>query len=192
MVEDVFAMLNNLGIHQCHLLGHSMGGKTAMHFAAEYPEMVDKLIVVDIAPKSYPDRHSKLLDALMRLPLDQIEKRSDADKFLAKSVNDYEERLFLLKNLKRTNDGFHWKIDLHALYSNYGNINNELPLSDSFDGPTLFIRGSKSPYILETDWDRIQKQFPSATLKTVEGAGHWVHADHPKETDILVREFLNN
>lgn len=190
LAEDLSKFLDKEWIHKCHLLGHSMGGKTAMQFALDYPDQLDKLIVVDIAPKVYPAGHDEIFAALRSLDLDKLEKRSDAAAHLATRIPEPAVVQFLLKNLSRVpGAGFAWKMNLEVLYQHYDNILANVE-GDIFDGPTLFVRGGKSHYVADEDLKMIQKMFPIADLATINEAGHWVHAQSPDALYQLVFDFL--
>lgn len=193
MSEDLKHFLEAHWMFKAHIMGHSMGGKTAMQFALDHPDMVDKLVVVDIAPKRYSGGHEKILEALLALDLDQIEDRKDAEGFLKKRLPNEEEGtiLFLMKNLSRTRDGgFEWKMNFQAIYNHYQDILDTVKGDHPFEGETLFIRGEHSKYILDEDWDSILQLFPNAELKTIRNAGHWVHADQPEALLDAVKQFL--
>lgn len=191
MVDDLVEFMNAHGLAAARLLGHSMGGKTAMHFALAYPERVDALVVVDIAPKAYAPRHTALLDALRGLDLDAYGARAEIDAALRPEVPDDGVRNFLLKNLQRDGQGgYTWKMNLDALYRHYGRLNAGLEAGRTFDGPTLFVRGSASDYVADEDADLILSFFPKAEIATIDGAGHWVHAEKPQEFAEVVLGFL--
>jgi Predicted hydrolases or acyltransferases (alpha/beta hydrolase superfamily) len=173
------------------LLGHSMGGKVAMQFALSFPEQVEKIVVVDMAPKLYPPRHDQIFDGLLGLTLDKVATRGEADAQLAASVPDQAVRAFLLKNLARDLHGrFYWKFNLKALAENYALLNGPISLSSRFEGPALFIRGELSDYLDAADFAQVREFFPNAILRTVPAAGHWVHAEQPKSFIKLALEFL--
>ncbi len=191
MAEDLYNLLVHEGISSIHLLGHSMGGKTAMRFAFDYPDMVDKLIIVDIGPKEYLPQHNKIFEALFSLRLSDYKTRGELDAVLAESIPDYAVRQLLLKNVTRDDSSaFRWKIDVKSIHRNYDNVNAALASERPFNKPVLFIKGEKSSYILEQDIAGIQNVFPQAKFVTVAGVGHWVHAEAPKTFAELVMEFL--
>jgi pimeloyl-ACP methyl ester carboxylesterase len=170
-----------------------MGGKTAMQFALNYPDMVDKLVVVDIAPKAYVGGHESIVNALNTLKLADIEDRSQADAFLAERIDDYGIRQFLLKNLSRSKEGgYRWKMNLPVLTSDYEAILQNIEGDEVFDGPTLFIRGEKSNYISADDLPLLQSYFSYAELATIKDAGHWVHAEQPAALFSRVDSFLQS
>ena len=191
MASDLKEFMEANWIYGAHILGHSMGGKTAMQFAGQYPDMVEKLIVVDIAPRAYPGGHEEIMEALRSVDLQAVDQRSEADEQLKSSIKNKSIRQFLLKNLSRTKQGdYAWKMNLDAIYEHYEEILAAISGTTPFEGPALFIRGENSDYIQEEDREQIKALFPKAEIKTVENAGHWVHAEQPERMLELVREFL--
>jgi pimeloyl-ACP methyl ester carboxylesterase len=191
MTEDLKEFLQQQRLASIHLLGHSMGGKTAMQFALTYPAMVEKLIVVDIAPKAYPPGHDDIFAALFSLEVQDLRSRQEADAALARHLPDLALRQFLLKNLEReATGGFHWRINLEAIHKNYPELLKGLEGSGQFHHPTLFIRGGNSQYIHPEDLPTIKTIFPQAQLVTIPHAGHWVHAEAPQEFASIVLNFL--
>lgn len=190
MVEDLVIFLKQHDIIKPDILGHSMGGKVAMLFATKYPDLINKLIVVDIAPKFYPVHHNVILEGLKAIPVETLEKRSEADDILAKYVEYPGVRQFLLKNLKRTDTGFEWKMNLDVIYEHIANVGNGLEDDETFNHPTLFIRGSLSDYILDEDIPDLNAHFPNNELITIEGASHWVHVEKPDPLTDAVEKFL--
>lgn len=192
MAEDLKELLLQHGLSSAYVLGHSMGGKTAMQFAVTYPDMVDAVIVVDIAPKAYASEHEAIFDALYRLELSTLRTRQAADIALAKTIQDTSLRQFLLKNLDRDAAGeFRWRIALDALYTNYREILKGLETRRKFAKPTLFIRGGNSDSIRDEDLATIETLFPHAQLITIPRVGHWVHAEAPQEFVARVLDFLS-
>jgi len=191
MSEDLQQFMEDKWIYEAVIIGHSMGGKTAMQFALDYPDMVDKLVVVDIAPKAYEGGHQIIFEALLALDLDKLDNRKEADAFLAERIPEFGVRQFLLKNLSREKDGgYRWKMNLPAIHNNYQKILAAIESEEVFDAPTLFIRGEKSGYIEERDVEATKESFPQMLLTTVENAGHWVHAEQPKALLSLIQDFL--
>lgn len=191
MAHDLHQFMHDRGLTTAHLLGHSMGGKTAMQFALLYPDQVEKLVVVDIAPRAYPPVHAETLRALQALDLEVHQRREDFNDALAAQVPDVELRQFLLKNLRRDHDGaFYWKVNLPAIWDNYRHLNAAPAVEGQFTKPALFLRGGDSDYVHEADFELIRRYFPGAQLRTIPGAGHWVHADQPEEFLASVLEFL--
>ena len=162
-----------------------------MEFSLAHPDMVDKLVVVDIAPKVYPGGHQEIFEALQSVNLAQVKERSEVYEQLKERIDDYGVLQFLLKNLSRNKKGgYEWKMNLPVLFSNYQNMLDAIESNGLFDGPALFIRGDKSNYILEEDFPLLEALFPNASVETISGAGHWVHAERPEELLKLIRAFL--
>lgn len=192
MVKDVVELMDDEGLTKAHILGHSMGGKVAMHLATQYPKKVDKLIVVDIAPKYYPPHHQQIFEGFHSVDLANLENRRDADDQMSRVISNIGVRQFILKNLDRNKDGsFAWKLNLSAIEKAIEKVGEGIEGKVSFDGTTLFIAGGKSDYITNQDHSLIHSYFPNAEIATVAGAGHWVHAERPKELGELVIEFLS-
>ncbi len=191
LAQDLLEFLEGQWIFKTHLIGHSMGGKTAMQFALEHPDRVAKLVVVDIAPKRYPPGHETIFQALEAVPLDAVRSRKEVEARLAEKIPDAGVRLFLLKNLKRRKDGsFAWKMNLPALHRHYDAVLAPIESDAPFEGPTLFVRGGRSQHLLPEDFGDIRRLFPAARFVTLEQAGHWVHADAPDEFFRTVLNFL--
>jgi pimeloyl-ACP methyl ester carboxylesterase len=191
MAQDLKEFTANHHLQLINLLGHSMGGKTAMLFALTFPELLKKLVVVDIAPRAYPPYHDEILKALSSLDLRSLKSRTEMESQLAPSIPDLAVRRFLLKNVKRDQAGnFYWQMHLPAIKANYVRLSEEISHQHSFEKPTLFIRGERSHYIRDQDLSAIQKLFPRAEHCVIAGAGHWVHADAPESFLRKVREFL--
>lgn len=198
MAEDVVAYLDEQGIDRACLLGHSMGGKTAMQVALSYPERVQRLIVADIAPVTYQPRHDAILEGMTRLDLSSVTSRGDADRMLQAYVEVPEVRMFLLKNLVRVPaeekadnpDTFRWRLNLPVIEACYQNLADAPEGKDPFEGPVLFLKGSESAYIQRKHRERIDTLFPQARLEEIEGTDHWLHAEKPDEFARRCRDFL--
>ena len=174
------------------VIGHSMGGKTAMNLAVKSPALIDKLIVVDIAPKSYPVHHDHILEGLTAIKLNQISSRNEADRILSEHVEELDVRQFLLKNLTRNDEGkFEWKINLSAIENHIEEIGEGMQYSGEFKKQTLFIKGARSNYFKPGDEELILKLFPSAIIETLD-TGHWVQAEKPQEFVQTVLKFLHH
>jgi esterase len=192
MAEDVREFIQQQNLFSVSLLGHSMGGKTAALAALLYPELVEKLIVVDIAPRSYEAHHDKIFDTLVCLDLSVFRYRKDIDDALRENGHEASIRQFLLKNLMRDAFGqFQWKMNLEVIKKNYARINEELPNDRTFDKPTLFLKGEKSNYIQMDDLPMIRQLFPQAEVVTVKNTAHWIHIEAPKEFSEKVLDFLS-
>lgn len=193
MANDIKELCIDEKINKVHLIGHSMGGKTAMIFAREFPDLLSSLIVVDIAPKAYPPHHQQIVEGLLSLDLQNITSRKQADEELAKKIKEYSIRQFLLKNItKRSDGGYQWKMNLNILVHNLDKVIEETTISYPIYLPALFIRGKKSNYILDKDFDRIIEFFPKSLVKTIENSGHWVHAEQPETFTKEIKSFLLN
>ena len=173
------------------ILGHSMGGKTAMQFALDYPHLLSKLIVVDIAPKAYPVHHDLIINSLKSLNFEVIKTRQQADDYLAQYIFDLSTRQFLLKNLYWAAQGqLAFRFNLEAIAKNIDEVGAEIEFTSPFYQQTMFIRGDQSNYILDADFEPILSIFPNAQIKTVENSGHWVHAEQPFTFLSVVKAFL--
>jgi pimeloyl-ACP methyl ester carboxylesterase len=190
MAADTNDFVEQHDLGRAHLLGHSMGGKTAMQTALTYPSVVDRLIVVDMAPRAYAPRHTDLLDALARIDPSAYDDRDAVDAALAEDVPSWPIRQFLLKNLDYDGTRYRWMPNLDAIRRHYDAINAAVTDDSSFDGPALFVRGAESDYVSDDDVPGIRRRFPNAELVTIEGAGHWVHADAPDALAEVVTDFL--
>ncbi|MEP2773149.1 MAG: alpha/beta fold hydrolase [Fulvivirga sp.] len=191
MAEDLKEFIKEHNIDRPYILGHSMGGKTAMKFALQNGDLWDKLIVVDISPKAYPVHHDVILEGLSAIDVDALKSRGEADKKLAEYVSDFGTRQFLLKNLNRKKSGgFEWKINLPVIKENIEIIGEGMEEQLAIEKDVLFIRGEKSDYINNDDVILITQHFPNAKLETVKNAGHWVHAEQPEALLDLVKNFL--
>lgn len=193
MAEDLLHFVRSREIGPTHLVGHSLGGKVAMQFALSYPTEVDRLVVVDIAPRSYPPAHEALIDALWELDLDRVGSRREADELLAEKVPQRGVRQFLLMNLERVEEGrYAWKPNISAIRDQYPRLLRALRAGGAYRGSTLFVRGADSDFVRDRDREEIAERFPRAELVTVEGAGHWVHADRPERFGDAVAAFLED
>lgn len=191
LAEDLKNFMEAEGMSQATIIGHSMGGKTAMQFAVTYSEMVTSLVVVDIAPKAYQGGHQEIFDALLSVNLEKVESRKMADEQLAVAIPDFGVRQFLLKNLTRNKEGgYEWKMNLPAIYNNYQKILANIIADDAYPESTLFIRGGRSGYIKKEDEIVIKSIFPKAQIATIPDAGHWVHAEAPKALLSTFENFM--
>ena len=191
MAKDLLLFCNSQKIHNSIVIGHSMGGKTAMKFALLFPEMVEKLIVVDIAPKVYSPDFKDILDGYNHLNLDSFKSRSEIDNIYKSFVEDNFMRLFLMKNIYRDKDGkFRLRINLKVLEKKITEIGYFDHKNLVFNKPTAFIKGSKSNYVLASDQNLIKKNFPKYTLHEVHNAGHWVHYDKPEIFENIVKGLI--
>lgn len=197
MKADLYEFFEKHNIEKAILLGHSMGGKTAMWFAADYPEKVEKLVIADIAPKDYmllkEDSqfylHQNILLAMQDIDFTEIKIRNDVEERLAEKIDDKRIRQFLLKNVAKDKKTklYKWRINVGVLYDNLDEIVNGVNKSWLDDRipitsyPVIFIRGMKSKYILPEDEKLIKEIYPEATIVDIPGAGHWLHAEQPEK-----------
>ncbi|TBM98970.1 alpha/beta fold hydrolase [Hyunsoonleella flava] len=181
LAEDLKHYCEAKHLDKIILLGHSMGGKTAMLFATEYPELVSKLIVADISPRFYPVHHDAILNGLGALDFDSIRSRGEADRALVKYVPDVGTRQFLLKNLYWVEKGqLGLRINLEILQNEVAEVGEALPSYARFEKDTLFLRGDRSEYIGADDERIIKNHFSNVKITTIPNAGHWLHAENPK------------
>lgn len=193
MTSDILNYLDHHGIKTCFLLGHSLGGRSVIEFSYKHPERLDKLIVADMSPKAYPPHHQGIIKALKSVNFDTVQKRSDAEDVLKKFIPEISVRQFLLKNIYIQDDGkYAYRFNLKTLAEWYDRMVGENLTDGIFEKPTLFIRGEKSNYIMDEDFPLIKKHFPLAEFETVKNAGHWLHAENPKEFFEKVVTFLNS
>ena len=194
LAADVLAYLNAHRVDRTGIIGHSMGGKTAMTLALTAPERVRWLIVADIAPAPSPSDHRPILDALRAMPIESLASRAAADAALAPSIPDSGLRRFLLQNLVVDATGLRWRIDLEAIAEALPELTDFPPTaSDSvYDGPTLFLRGERSEYLTVHHEPRIRALFPRAPIAaTIADAGHWLHAEQPVAVTARIAQFLD-
>jgi len=192
LADDLKGYIDHYSLQKVLVLGHSMGGKTAMQFACTYPELTEKLLVADIAPKYYPPHHQSIIDSLNTLNLGKISSRSDADAELGQRITDFGTRQFLLKNLYWVEKGkLDFRFNLEVLSQKMDEIGENIGATESFDGPTAFLRGDRSEYIVQSDISTIKRHFPKAILETISNAGHWLHAENPKHFFEKSIAFLN-
>jgi pimeloyl-ACP methyl ester carboxylesterase len=193
MAADVLDLLNHLQIRSALLLGHSMGGKTAMQCVRIAPDRWLKLVVADIAPVAYQHDYDEMLEPILKLNLARYQSRREVDQALASSISDQALRMFVLQSLELTPDGARWKLNWPVLKQQMACITGFVPLDDwRIATPTLFIRGGLSPYLSDESLALIDTHFSDYTAQTVQGAGHWLHADKPAEFALKVLAFLQS
>jgi pimeloyl-ACP methyl ester carboxylesterase len=191
MVEDVKQYCNFHQLTTIDVLGHSMGGKVAMLLATTYPELVSKLIVADIGPKYYAPHHQTILEGLNAIDFAKKPSRSEVEEELSKYIRDFGTRQFLLKSLYwKTPEQLAFRFNLAVFNQKIETIGTALPFENIFSKPTLFLRGDKSDYITDADYETILHHFPSSRVATVKNAGHWLHAENPTDFFELVIAFL--
>jgi esterase len=205
MADDLNEFFNQHNLHRAVILGHSMGGKTALAFGLKYPEKVEKMIVVDISPFGYDETsapevisHEQIMRSLMTLQPGTLKGRQDAENRIQKHIPSEPVRQFLLKNLKRNSEGvFYWAMNLPVLQQHLADIYTTIMPSDSTRPadipvfPLMFIKGKNSGYLKKEEFDNIRHFFPHAVLAEIAGAGHWVHAEQPDEFLNTIRSFIS-
>ena len=191
MAADVEIFFAARGLGSAAVVGHSMGGKTAMQFALQFPHRVEKLVVADMAPREYAPAHDEIFTALLALDLPQFQTRQQIEDALAAEIPSLALRRFLLKNLGRDAAGkFAWRISLRHIAESYPQLRLPVSHPKPFAKPALFIRGGKSKYLNTEDEPLIRELFPQAQILTIAEASHWVHADEPEEFLRLLLDFL--
>ncbi|HTL58218.1 MAG TPA: alpha/beta fold hydrolase [Candidatus Limnocylindrales bacterium] len=191
MAKDLAELLEREGSRSAHLLGHSMGGKTAMQFALLFPSVVRSLIVADISPRADSPRHATIFSALLALDLSAFKTRTEVLQALAPPIPDLALRQFLVKNLSLDHGGgLRWKIGLKEIFHNYDRLREAVDGAGTFKGSTLFVRGEYSDYLLESDLPAIKQLFPGARLETLPHAGHLMHVENREAFIKLIRDFL--
>ncbi|WP_299059970.1 alpha/beta fold hydrolase [uncultured Polaribacter sp.] len=191
LVEDLYNYLQHYQLEKVHIIGHSMGGKTAMLFAVTHPELVDKLIVVDISPRKYAPHHNAILAGLNAVDFSVQNTRTLVDKKLAELIPEFGVRQFLLKNVYWKEKGqLAYRFNLASLTENNPEIGEGLPSFTIFEKETLFLKGAKSDYITQNETPIIEAHFPNSKIVEIKNAGHWLHAENPKDFYSEVLEFL--
>lgn len=193
MAGDLEEFLDTHALDNPVIIGHSMGGKVAMKFTLENPDMVDRLIVVDMSPRKYPPRliHQKMISAMLAIDFNVTDSRNEIEEMLSVSIPNKRIRQFILKNLYRPERSrLAWRPNLEAINNNLSEVFEGIDSLEEFTGPAMFVGGGESDYITEEDHPLIEELFPNAEIRILEGASHWVHADKPDELCALFSEFL--
>lgn len=191
IADDVAAMLRAQGIERAVLAGHSMGGKAAMWLALSQPQLVEGLVVADVAPVRYPSGFETMIDALLGLPLADLSDRADADRRLAAAIASPGVRAYLLQSLRRGDGGWRWRFNLRAIADAMPDLLDfPDPSGRQFSGRALFIYGTASSYVDAAGLARIRALFPLARLRALANAGHWVYAEQPDAFTSALRTFL--
>ena len=193
MADDLAEFIEEHRIMNPVLIGHSMGGKVAMTYSLENPGKVQKLVIIDISPRKYPERitHTRIISEMMGIDLEKISTRGEVEKILDTRILESRVRMFILKNLYYKIDGkLAWRLNLEAINQSMDLLFDGIRSENQYKGPALFIRGGMSDYVQDEDIPLIKSMFSEAIIKTISGASHWVHADAPKELCILLSVFL--
>jgi pimeloyl-ACP methyl ester carboxylesterase len=192
MVEDLHYYIQQHNLKKVHVLGHSMGGKVAMFFAVNYPELMDHLVVADISPKYYKPHHSNILEGLNTVNFSIQNNRRDVEEVLKTFIPEPAVLQFLLKNVYWKSKGeLDYRFNLQSLTENNSEIGEALHSFTHFEGPSLFLKGENSDYITHEDIPLISAHFPNYSLITVKNAGHWLHAENPAQFLAEVVSFLS-
>ena len=193
LAADVLAYLDANRLDRAGIIGHSMGGKTAMTLALTAPERVRWLVVADIAPAPSPSDHRPILTALRGLALDSLDSRAAADAALARSVPESGLRQFLLQNLVHSAGGLRWRIDREAIAEALPDLTGFPPTAPgaAYRGPTLFLQGERSDYLTTRHEPRIRALFPGASIDTIADADHWLHAEQPAAVTDRIARFVD-
>jgi len=193
LADDLLRWMDDQRLEKAAVLGHSMGGKTAMTFAAQHPDRVNKLLIADISPRTYPPHHDLILSGLAALDFEQLTNRKEAEDALSVTLKEAGVRQFLLKNLYWTSPGkLALRINIDVLKTKGATIGAPLAEDVLCELPTLFLAGERSQYILAEDHLLIKKHFPLAQITTIPNAGHWLHADNPTAFSAAALQFLKD
>lgn len=190
MAKDLKTFLEDHRLEQPVLLGHSMGGKVLLFFELNYPGLAAKLIIADIAARAYPPHHQQVIKALKAVNFNEIKSRKEAEAVMLNYLDDFGTRQFLLKNIYwKESDRMDWRFNLDVISREIENIGIEVPDFKS-QTPTLVLKGEKSDYINEKDVADFNARFSKLELNSIAGAGHWLHAEKPKEFSEAVLGFI--
>jgi esterase len=192
MADDVMRLIDRLGLGECRILGHSMGGKVAMTLAIRYPGLIARMLVADIAPVAYFHHYDDLIEPILALELDRFTSRTEIDHALRAHIPEDQLRSFLLQNLEREGNDWRWRVNWRAIQSEMDWLTGFDPMPEDWVGgpPTLFVRGANSDYVDEAEVEVIKRHFNRAGIATIEGAGHWLHAEQPQQFYALALEFF--
>ncbi|WP_417353014.1 alpha/beta fold hydrolase [Flavobacterium alkalisoli] len=191
MVQDLYDYCKEHNLEKVDIIGHSMGGKISMFFAMTHPEMLEKLVVADIGPKYYRPHHQDILAGLNAIDFSVKPSRSDVEEILQQYIPDFGTRQFLMKNLYWVEQGqLAFRFNLKVLTEKIDNIGTALPEGSVYDGSVLFLRGDRSDYIKDQDFETIHNHFPKAIIKDIKNSGHWLHAENPKDFVAETLAFL--
>jgi esterase len=188
--RSVVETLASKGISTYSLVGHSMGGKVAMCIALTEPNPVQKLVVADIAPVAYENRHQNVLTALSGIDLNQLESRKHAEHQMNNTIQEPGVKQFLLKSLTQTDGQWSWRFNLDLILRDYSVISEGINFSSPYSGQTLFVKGSESNYLTLEHQQAVVDRFPNSKVKIIQGTGHWLHAEKPVAFNKIVNDFL--
>ena len=190
MSEDIKAYIKDNNLQDTSIIGHSLGGKLAMQLAVSEPQLISKLIIVDISPRFYPIHHDKIIEGLQSLDFSKLKSRSEADTVLSNYIEENDVRQFLLKSMHWKEKGvLDFRFNLTAISANIANVGEALKEGSTFEKPTLFLKGENSNYINDNDEDLIFTHFPNAEIENISESGHWLHAENPTHFFETVMRF---
>lgn len=192
LANDLIVLCESLGLERIVLCGHSMGGKVAMLFSLNNPSMVEKLVVLDIAPVRYAHTHAPFIEALMQIDLQSLQSRSEADRQVQQAIPDTATRLFLLQSLTGSAGKYHWRLNLPILHQYMNDIIDFPSIETTVDTQALFLAGGNSDYVTEQHHSLIKSLFSQAQFATIENAGHWLHAEQPSLVIQALQDFIES
>jgi len=190
MVGDLFELCEDLQLERVILCGHSMGGKVAMLFTQSYPHLVEKMLVLDIAPIKYLHSHAPFLEELSKIDLSSLRSRNEADKLLQNTISDTPTRLFLLQSLTGSPGSYHWRLNLSVLHRFMEQITDFESKLQVVENKSLFVSGRLSDYLKPEHHELILEMFPNSQFESIPDAGHWLHAEQPEKVLNVVWEFV--
>ena len=191
MCEDIIEYISDSNLENAIIIGHSLGGKLAMQLAVTEPQLISKLIVVDISPRFYHIHHDRIIEGLQSLEFTTLKSRSEVDKALSKYISEADVRQFILKSMYWKEKGvLDFRFNLSSISANIANIGEALAEDSCYEKPTLFLKGENSNYIGEHDEDLIFTHFPDANIENIADSGHWLHAENPTQFFEIVMRFL--
>jgi len=191
MADDLLRLADNLGLERFSIVGHSMGGKTAMETALRAPLRIKSLVVADIAPIQYEPAYTDYISSLGKVSLEGMKSRSEAGRELEKFIPDRNLRMFFLTNLRKDESGnYRWRINIDGITANYENIWKAIDDGRQYNGPVLFLRGDKSNFVQDKHFTLMRELFPAFDVRTIKDSGHWVHTEQPEVFRRLISDFL--
>lgn len=191
MAEDLLNLIADEGLRDITLMGHSMGGKTVMHFAQENEFLIEKLIVVDMGIKGYPPHHDRIFEGLFAVKVEEVSSRKEAEDRLSPYIDEASTLAFLMKNLYWVEPGkLAWRFNLPVLHRHIAEIIAPLKEGNRINIPTLFLKGENSHYIVPADFESIQQRFSQVDIRVINGAGHWPHAEQPTQFMDEIQRFV--
>ncbi len=193
MCADLYEFMNLHRIEKTILIGHSMGGKVVLDFVVKYPERVEKLIIIDIAPRAYEDRaeHRQVLEVMQQLDLSFFQTRKQLEEALRNQLPEKLVQLALKNSYYKLPNVLDWKLNVDGISKNMPLLLEEVLIEKSIPVPALWIRGGLSDFVSEADEVFLRQKFTRLEIRTIQGASHWVHADKPNELVAEIKNFLN-